>query len=77
MFILTGVNGSVFADEIYCVEPGFIIPVWSGDEPEREGYTFLGWSSSTEVTETVQENITFTALWELIPVEGDLWEPDL
>ena len=70
MFIPTGVNGLVFADEIYCVEPGFIVPKWSANNSEREGYTFLGWSSSTEVTETVQENITFTALWE-----PDLWEP--
>ena len=54
----------VFEDVKYTVESGSATPAF-GDNPTRDGYTFEGWTP--EVTATVTDNATYTAIWEAIP----------
>ena len=59
----------VFADQIYRdLLSGTATPAFNGN-PEREGYTFVGWNPA--VTDTVKENVVYTAVWEKIPETGD------
>lgn len=59
-----GVKGEeVFADVVYKDIPyGTSTPAFGTKDPTREGYKFVGWEP--EVTETVTENVTYTAKWE-------------
>lgn len=59
-----GVKGEeVFADVVYKDIPyGTGTPAFGTKDPTREGYKFVGWEP--EVTETVTENVTYTAKWE-------------
>ncbi len=56
-----GVNGAAFETQTYKAYPGTATPQFTGT-PEREGYTFTGWSPV--LNETVSENgDTYTAQW--------------
>ena len=56
-----GVNNSAFPAQTYKAYPGTATPQFTGT-PEREGYTFTGWSPA--LMETVSENgDTYTAQW--------------
>ncbi len=59
-----GVKGEeVFEDVVYKDIPyGTGTPAFGTKDPTREGYKFVGWEP--EVTETVTENVTYTAKWE-------------
>lgn len=59
-----GVKGEeVFEDVVYKDIPyGTSTPAFGTKDPTREGYKFVGWEP--EVTETVTENVTYTAKWE-------------
>lgn len=59
-----GVGGEAFADQEYVVCEGEAVPAFEGT-PQRAGFKFLGWDV-TDVPETVTEDITFTAQWEVI-----------
>ncbi len=52
----------IFKDVVYEVEAGSTTPVFGEVDPERTGYTFKGWNP--ELTETVTQNVTYTAQWE-------------
>ena len=56
-----GVEGAAFETQMYKAYPGTATPQFTGT-PEREGYTFTGWSPV--LNETVSENgDTYTAQW--------------
>jgi len=57
-------NEVVFNDQKYTVNYGTDTPVF-GAEPSRPGYRFIGWSPS--ISDTVTDDVTYTAQWELIP----------
>lgn len=59
-----GVKGEeVFEDVVYKDIPyGTSTPAFGTKDPTRKGYKFVGWEP--EVTETVTENVTYTAKWE-------------
>ena len=63
-------NETVFEDQASTVLPGTATPAFNGT-PSREGYEFKGWSPA--VTDTVTENVIYTAQWEkATPAELDL-----
>ena len=56
-----GVDGSIFADQVYAkVKNGTATPAFNGDLT-REGYVFTGWDP--EVAATVNGDATYTAKW--------------
>ncbi len=56
-----GVDGSIFADQVYAkVKNGTATPAFNGDLT-REGYVFTGWVP--EVAATVNGDATYTAKW--------------
>jgi len=59
-----GVKGEeVFADVVYNDIPyGTNTPAFGTKDPTRKGYKFAGWEPV--VSETVTENVTYTAQWE-------------
>ena len=59
-----GVKGEeVFEDVVYKDIPyGTSTPAFGTKDPTRKGYKFAGWEP--EVSETVTENVTYTAQWE-------------
>lgn len=67
-----GADGAVFADEKHEVENKNPVPFYKGgEEPVREGYTFIGWrvSDDTEIdleTATVTGTLILVAQWEEI-----------
>lgn len=64
-------NETVFEDQASTVLPGTATPAFSGGTPSREGYKFKGWNPI--VTDTVTENVTYTAQWEKVkPAELNL-----
>ena len=57
-----GVKGKAFKDQVFTdLESGTKTPEFNGT-PTRKGYKFAGWEP--EVSETVTENVTYTAQWE-------------
>ena len=57
-----GAKGKAFEDQVFTdLESGTKTPEFNGT-PTREGYKFAGWEP--EVSETVTENVTYTAQWE-------------
>lgn len=61
----------IFEDQVYSNQTsGTATPAFQGT-PEREGYTFKGWSP--ELAATVTANVTYTAVWEknTTPVDPD------
>ena len=57
-----GVKGKAFEDQVFTdLESGTKTPEFNGT-PTRKGYKFAGWEP--EVSETVTENVTYTAQWE-------------
>ncbi len=60
------VEGATYKE--YDVTYGAEVPVPS--DPSREGYLFAGWTPSAPATMPA-EDLTFTAQWEKIPVEGE------
>ena len=67
-----GANGDVFADEVHGdLNAGDATPEFGGTL-EREGYEFVGWNP--EVSETVEGNAIYTAVWE--KVEEPVTEPE-
>lgn len=44
-----------------------------GDDPIRDGYTFLGWEPA--LAETVTGDVTYTAKWEAVQMEPQPTEP--
>ena len=61
-----GVGGVAFADQVYYVEKDDPTPAFEGT-PERNNCTFAGWLP--EVAETVTENVTYVAQWEVAEPE--------
>lgn len=59
-----GKNGTFFQDEVHNdLKSGDPTPAYNdGTPPTHDGYIFKGWSP--EVTDTVTENVTYTAQWE-------------
>lgn len=57
-----GIDGQVFADDIHTVQKGNATPQFKGST-ERLGFTFIGWDK--EVTETVTQNVVYTAQWKM------------
>ena len=56
-----GVDGSIFADQVYArVKNGSATPAFQGSTT-REGYVFTGWEP--EVAQTVNGDATYTAKW--------------
>ena len=51
----------VFEDQYYSVTPGTQTPAFVGT-PEREGYTFMGWSPAVE--ETATTSVVYVAQWK-------------
>ncbi len=76
-----GVDGeTVFKDETtYNLRPGSATPAFEGT-PEREGYTFVGWSNGNTTYEADQQlplvsgNVTYTAQWKnnMTPTAHDI-----
>ena len=75
-----GVAEEVFFDQItYNLRPGSATPAFEGT-PEREGYTFVGWSDGTntyeagQLPDTVSGNVTYTAQWKnnMTPTAHDI-----
>lgn len=57
-----GAKGKAFEDQVFTdLESGTKTPEFNGT-PTRKGYKFAGWEP--EVSETVTENVTYTAQWE-------------
>lgn len=57
-----GAKGKAFEDQVFTdLESGTKTPEFNGT-PTRKGYKFLGWEPV--VSETVTENVTYTAQWE-------------
>ena len=57
-----GAKGKAFEDQVFTdLESGTKTPEFNGT-PTRKGYKFAGWEP--EVSETVTENVTYTAKWE-------------
>ena len=61
-------NEEVFKDVVHNnVEYGTAIPAYGTTDPERDGYTFTGWTPSvsgiTTNSNMPAENVTFTAKW--------------
>ena len=57
-----GVKGKAFKDQVFTdLESGTKTPEFNGT-PTRKGYKFAGWEPV--VSETVTENVTYTAQWE-------------
>jgi len=56
----------LFEDQRYSVKSGKTTPEFEGT-PEREGYTFKGWSP--KVTDKVTESVTYKAQWKKNPVK--------
>ena len=57
-----GVDGEVFADQVYGnLLSGVATPAFEGT-PTREGYVFKGWEPS--VAEKVTGDVTYVAVWE-------------
>ena len=62
-----GAENTVFeAKNIPNLTSGASTPAF-GDNPVRDGYTFLGWEPA--LAETVTEDVTYTAKWEAVQVE--------
>lgn len=60
-------NEVIFADQKYTnVDINTLTPAFNGT-PEREGYTFIGWSP--ELKERVTEDVTYVAQWEEVKTE--------
>lgn len=75
-----GVAGKVFSDRTtYNLRPGSATPAFEGT-PEREGYTFVGWSDGKttyeagQLPDTVSGNVTYTAQWKnnMAPTAHDI-----
>jgi hypothetical protein len=63
-----GCGGESFANEIHeDVPKGGQTPSYEGGEPTREGYRFLGWDK--EISDTADEDVVYTAVWEKIEDE--------
>ena len=62
------VEGTTYQE--YDVTYGAAVPVPA--DPTREGYLFAGWTPSAPATMPA-EDLTFTAQWEMIPVEEDMY----
>ena len=57
-----GAKGKAFEDQVFTdLESGTKTPEFNGT-PTRKGYKFAGWEP--KVSETVTENVTYTAQWE-------------
>ncbi len=61
-------NESYFVNQIYDVAEGTTTPAYLGI-PEREGYTFVGWSP--EVANVVTQNVDYRAQWvsKSVPIQ--------
>lgn len=63
-----GADGAVFANQVYSnLSSGTATPAFKGT-PEREDYTFAGWSP--EVAETVTRDATYVAKWDAVKSAG-------
>ena len=51
----------LFADAVSAVWEGDATPAYGEEDPVREGYGFYGWDP--QVSETVTEDVTYTAVW--------------
>ena len=64
----------IFEDQVSIIPEGLDTPEFSDLIPTRNGYTFKGWNKL--ISETVTENVTYTALWELEPQPDPEPEPE-
>ena len=58
----------IFANQTYTVTQDDTTPVFNGT-PTRDGYVFIGWTP--EISDTASNTVTYTAIWEKIPVTGE------
>lgn len=58
-------NQTVFDNQVFSeLTKGVATPAFSGT-PSREGYKFIGWTPA--VSEFVEDDMTYTAIWEKLP----------
>lgn len=57
-----GVNGVVFADQVYTIRNGSVAPAFDGT-PTREGYKFAGWEPAFDATAKIYADTTYVAQW--------------
>ena len=63
-----GADGAVFANQVYSnLSSGTATPAFKGT-PEREDYTFAGWTP--EVAETVTRDATYVPKWDAVKSAG-------
>ena len=58
------VNGGINGPEPIYAKYGTTFKAKDIKEPQREGYTFLGWRPELEGTVTITDNVTYTAQWQ-------------
>ena len=58
------VNGGINGPEPIYAKYGTTFKAKDIKEPQREGYTFLGWRPELESAVTITDNVTYTAQWQ-------------